>query len=243
MGMTRVRNLKARAALLVVGLLGTLLVLALSACGGAGGQEEQAKARPLPLYATGPKALSPGEYHSVKFKPPLSFKVGKGWENGEEQSSDTIDLGLQGCGPPGDLTCKLHVANVKEVFKPGTPNVVEAPKDLVGWLQHHPYLKTSKLQPVTVGGLKGEQLEVLVEDLPKDPGYCGEPSGCLDIFNQSGGDQIGYFGKNHNARRVIVLGDVKGDTVVIWYAGPPDTFDKFAPKARKVVNSVRWEGS
>ena len=33
MGMTRVRNLKPRAALLVVGLLGTLLVLALSACG------------------------------------------------------------------------------------------------------------------------------------------------------------------------------------------------------------------
>src|SRR5215207_10844288 len=93
MGMTRVSNLKARAALLVVGLLGTLLVLALSACGGAGGQEK-AKARPLPLYPA--EALHPGEYHSVKFKPPLSFKVGKGWENGEEQLSDTIDLGLQG---------------------------------------------------------------------------------------------------------------------------------------------------
>src|SRR5918995_5151782 len=73
MGMTRVSNLKARAALLVVGLQTTLLVLALSACSGAGGQEE-AKARPLPLYPTGPKALSPGEYHTVKFKPALSFK-------------------------------------------------------------------------------------------------------------------------------------------------------------------------
>jgi pimeloyl-ACP methyl ester carboxylesterase len=37
MGMTRVSNLKAWAALLVVGLLVTLLVLALSACGGDGG--------------------------------------------------------------------------------------------------------------------------------------------------------------------------------------------------------------
>src|SRR5215213_8106538 len=85
MGMTRVSNLKAWAALLVVGLLATLLLLALSACGGAGaGGQEEAKARPLPLYPTGPKSLSPGEYHSVKFKPALSFKVGKGWENGEE---------------------------------------------------------------------------------------------------------------------------------------------------------------
>src|SRR5215203_6966588 len=74
MGMSGVSNLKARAALLVVGLLVTLLVLALSACGGAGGQE-QAKGS-LPQE---PGALSPGEYHSVKFKPPLSFKVGKGW--------------------------------------------------------------------------------------------------------------------------------------------------------------------
>jgi hypothetical protein len=239
MGMSGVSNLKARAALLVVGLLATLLVLALSACGGAGGQEE-AKARPLPLYPTGPKALSPGEYHTVKFKPAFSFKVGKGWENGEEQLSDTIDLGLQGCGPPGDLTCKLHIVNVKEVFKPGTTNVVEAPKDLVGWLQHHPYLKTSKPQPVTVGGVKGEQFEVLVDHLPKDPsGYCG--TDCLDIFNQSS-NQIGYF-KEVNKRKVIVLEDVKGDTVVIWFAGPPDTFDKFAPEAQKVVDSVKWSGS
>jgi hypothetical protein len=100
--------------------------------------------------------------------------------------------------------------------------------------------KTSKPQQVTVGGVKGEQFEVLVDHLPKDPnGYCG--SDCLDIFNQSS-NQIGYF-TEVNKRKVIVLGDVKGDTVVIWYAGPPDTFDKFAPKAQKVVDSVKWGGS
>ena len=39
MGMTGVSNLKPRAALLMVGLLATLLVLALGACGGDGGSE------------------------------------------------------------------------------------------------------------------------------------------------------------------------------------------------------------
>jgi hypothetical protein len=231
MGMTRVSNLKARAALLVVGLLGTLLVLALSACGGAGGQE-QAKARPLPQYE---HPLRPGEYHSVKFKPSLSFKVSQPWSNTEEQLSDWIELGYEGD------TGVISFATVKEVFKPGTTNVVEAPKDLLGWLQHHPYLKTSKAQPVTVGGVKGEQLEVLVDHLPKDPnGYCG--SDCLDIFNQSGGDQIGYFTESRK-RKVFVLEDVKGDTVAIWYAAPLDVFDEFAPEAQKVVNSVKWNGS
>jgi len=214
-----------------------VVILALTACG-IGSAQEEPKARPLPLYEN---ALSPGEYHSVKFKPPLSFKVGKGWINAEEQLSDTLDLGQEGCGPPGDLTCKLHVTNVKEVFKPGTTNVVEAPKDLLGWLQHHPYLKTSKPKPVTVGGVKGEQFEVLVDHLPKDPdGYCG--TDCLDILNQSSGDRIGYF-REANKRRVIVLEDVKGETVVIWYAAPPDVFDEFAPEAQKVVDSVKWGGS
>jgi hypothetical protein len=119
--------------LLALALLVTILVLALSACGGGG--QEKAKARPLPLYETA-KALRPGEYHSVKFKPPLSFKVGKGWWHVAAQLSDYIELG------EGEIGLgHLHFANVKEVFKPGTTNVVEAPKDLVGWLQHHPYLE------------------------------------------------------------------------------------------------------
>src|SRR5215216_2473489 len=103
------RRLLLAAPMLVAVLVVGGVALALSACGGAGGQE-QAKARPLPLSAQ--QALSPGEYHTVKFKPPFSFNVGEDWENGEEQLSDTIDLGLQGCGPPGPPTCKLHVLNV-----------------------------------------------------------------------------------------------------------------------------------
>src|SRR5215211_9169927 len=233
MGMTRVSNLKAWAALLMVGLLGTLLVLALSACGGAGGQE-QAKGRPLPQD---PKALSPGEYHSVEFKPPLSFKVGKGWENAAEQLPAFINLGYEG----GIETHYLAFANVKEVSKPGTLEAVDAPKDLVGWLQHHPYLKTSKPQPVTVGGVKGEQLDVLVE-LPKDYSVDPECSDCLDIAPLSNDQEAAIF-MEVNKRKVIVLEDVKGDTVMIWFAAPPDEFDEFAAEAQKVVDSVKWSGS
>ncbi len=236
MGMTRVSNLKARAALLVVGLLVTLLVLAVSACGGAGGQE-QAKARSLPQ---GPQALGPGEYHSVKFKPPLSFKVGKGWSNTANQLSEFMQLGYEG----GTEFNYLTFANVKEVFKPGTLEVVDAPKDLVGWLQHHPYLKTSKPQPVMVGGVKGEQLDVLVKDLPKDYSVDPEcdPGSCVDIAPLSNDQEAAIF-MEVNKRKVIVLEDVKGDTVMIWFAAPPDEFDEFAPEAQKVVDSVKWSGS
>jgi hypothetical protein len=231
----RRRRLLSAAPMVVAALVVVGLALALGACS-AGGSKEQAKARTLPPVET---TLRPGEYRSEEFEPSVSFRVGEGWSNGVEELPDYIQLRQQG------EIGSIQFANVKEVFKPGTTNVVEAPEDLVGWLQHHPYLKTSKPEPVTVGGVKGEQMEVLIDHLPKDPnGYCDAgPSGCLDIFNLSGGDEIGYFGKNFNARRLTVLEDVKGDTVVIWYAGPPDTFDKFAPKAQKVVDSVKWTGS
>ena len=215
---------------LSLGLLVVVVVLALSACGG---DEKKAKARPLP---EDPKALRPGEYHSVKFKPALSFEVGKGWSNTTNQLSEYIELGQQ--GETGFLT----FANVTEVHKPGTTDeVVDAPKDLVGWLEHHPYLKTSKPQPVTLGGVKGEQLEVLVKDLPQDYNpLCGPD--CVDIAPVSNAQEAAIF-REGNERKVFVLEDVKGDTVMLWFAGPPETFDKFAPKAQKVVDSVRWEGS
>jgi len=231
----RRRRLLSAAPTLVALLVVVGFVLALDACGGTGGQEE-AKSRSLPLNPT-EKALSPGEYHSVKFKPPLSFKLGKGWANTTNQLSAYIELGQQQ-GEIGFLT----FANVKEVYNPeGTYEVVDAPKDLVGWLQHHPYLETSKPQPVTVGGVKGEQLEVLVKDLPQDyNALCG--ADCVDIAPVSNRQESAVF-REVNKRKVFVLEDVKGDTMMIWFAGSPDTFDTFASKAQKVVDSVKWNGS
>ena len=110
-----------------LGLLVVLVVLALSACGG---DEKKAKARPLP---EDPKALRPGTYRSEEFKPSLSFHVGKGWSSSplEAEASDFLEI-------TRGQTAGLNFTNVQEVYKPtktGSANVVDAPKDMVGWLQ------------------------------------------------------------------------------------------------------------
>jgi hypothetical protein len=218
---------------LMLGLLVTLVVLAVNACGG--GQEQADRPRPLPEDE---KALSPGEYHSVKFKPSLSFRLGKGLTSAPPLLPDYIEID----GPDGGPSRWIRFSNVKEVYKPGTlGEVVKAPKDLVGWFQEHPYLKTSKPQPVTVGGVKGMLFDVVVKNLPKDYyGMCG--SDCVDIYSLSGGEKILAY-LEPKKRKVIVLEDVKGSTVAIDFGSSASDFHDFLPEAQKVVKSVKWGGS
>src|ERR671921_160210 len=211
---------------LSLGLLVVLVVLALSACGG---DEKKAKTRPLPEE---PKALRPGTYRSEEFKPSLSFKVGEGWSTSPPEVFDSLKI-LRG------ETAGVRFVSAQEVYKPGTLTVVEAPKDLVGWFQHHPYFNTDDPKPATVGGVKGMQFDVVVEDLPQDNfGACG--SDCVDIFSSSSEGWIAL--REGDKGHAIVLEDVNGETVIIGIASLASAFDKFAPKAQKVLDSVKWGG-
>jgi hypothetical protein len=213
-----------------LGLLVTLVVLALSACGG--GQEQANKPLPLPEDE---KPLRPGEYRSEEFKLSFSFKVGEGWATTAlPEMSDALLI------TRGHKTGGLGFANIHEVYKPtktGSPNVVEAPKDLVGWFQHHPYLHTSNPKIVTVGGVKGEQFDVVVGDLPADYyGECG--SNCVDIFRIGSSFPVS-IGEEDKAR-FIVLEDLRGATVLMGFVSPATKFDEHAPEAQKAIDSVEW---
>jgi hypothetical protein len=221
---------------LSLGLLVVVVVLTLSACGG---DEKKAKARPLP---EDPKALRPGTYRSEEFKPSLSFHVGKGWSSSPlEEASDFLEIAR-------GQTAGLNFTNVQEVYKPtktGSAIVVDAPKDMGGWLQQHPYLQTSKPEPVTVGGVKGVQFEVVVGDLPK--GYnptcstiVGTPN-CVDLFRLSIGQPILLV--EGDKAGVIVLEDVGGETDTIGFVSPASEFEEFVPEAQKLVDTVKWRGS
>src|SRR5215203_200261 len=230
MGMTRVGNFKAWAALLVVGLLATLLVLTLSACGGGGSAQEDAKARHLP-EGSYPIALHPGEYRSNSFQPSLSFTVGKGWNNDRLETSDKLAISR------GEEPSILIFRNVQEVYnydKTGTTlAVVKAPKDMVGWFQQHPYLDTDKPEPATVGGAKGVQFDYVVsEDFPSE---------VITLFSYTDGSTADQ-GKDYK-HRAIILESVKGKTVTIGIDSPTAEFDDFLPKAQKVLDTVKWTGS
>ena len=209
-----------------------LVILALSGCGSESAQQEEAKPRPLPAEEGQP--LRPGEYSSGKYKPTFSFEVGKGWSTLELLPPDGFAISTQ-----GETRWMGFTMFIEKVYKPGTQKAVKAPEDLVGWFQDHPYLKTSKPEPVTVGGIKGEQFDLVVEAPEDYYGQCGSGD-CMDIWMLSTGEAAWFH--EGNKIRIIFLEDVKGDTVTMDIGSPATEFDEFLPKAQKVVESVKWGG-
>jgi hypothetical protein len=224
---------------LSLGLLVVLVVLALSACGG---DEKKAKARPLP---EDPKALRPGTYRSEEFKPSLSFRVGKGWSSAPLEAYDEASDVLQIRWGQNAFLTFLNAQDVYKPTKTGGANLVDAPKNIDGWLQQHPYLQTSNPEPVTVGGVKGVEFDMVVGDLPK--GYnptcssiVGNPN-CVDLVRLSIGEPIWLLEGDKVGG--IVLEDVGGETVSIGFFSPASEFGELAPEAQKVLDSVEWRGS
>ena len=41
----------------------------------------------------------------------------------------------------------------------------------------------------------------------------------------------------------IVLDDVKGKAVIVWVSAPPDEFEKFLPKVKRVLDTMEWKGA
>jgi hypothetical protein len=212
---------------IVLGLLVSLVVLALGACSGGGSSAQEAnKANPLPEVN---KALRPGEYHSEEFKPSLSFHVGKGWINVGPELPDKLSISTS-----RERAAPLLIfRNLQELYDPHTQKWVKAPEDMVGWFQHHPYLKTEKPKPVTIGGVKGQQFEwVVAEDSPETE---------INTFKYSDGSEVSAA--KGFRYRAIVLQDVKGETVTIGIGSQASEFDEFLPEAQKVLESVKWGGS
>jgi hypothetical protein len=114
-----------------------------------------------------------------------------------------------------------------------------APKDMVGWLKNHPYLRTTHSSPIVVGDAHGERFDASVT-VPHRLEADGEQA-CLPLFYYGVTGQDEWFAPCEGmVIRVIVL-DTSGETIVISIIGAGvDDLNSFLPKAKHVLDTVRW---
>src|SRR5215204_163888 len=137
-----------------VGLLLTLVVLALSTCGGGGSAQEEKQAHkvhhiPEDSQWYEGKPLPAGHYVTEEFRPTMSFDLDTGWTRGGPELRDAWDI----VDIDNDAYW-LGFLNAEEVYKPngsGGLKVALAPEDMVAWVQTNSFLKTEKSTPVSVG--------------------------------------------------------------------------------------------
>src|SRR5215211_2284648 len=215
------------------------LALTVSACGSSGAEHQQAQAqakgRPLPKYERA--VLPAGRYHTTEFEPSLSFRItGDDWRfegpSGTLGDPEHPDYLFFQRVPAAEIAF-FNLRKLKGVYDPRGPageiEPMPAPDELVGWFQQHPYLKTSKPEPISVAGVKGVQFDVVVVNMQKG-------DRCLSIFALSTGGPSDAC--DFHKVRYIVLEDVKGVPVVIYYGD--ENFDEFVPVAENVLQSVEW---
>jgi hypothetical protein len=224
---------------LTLALLWILLVLAVSSC--EGGPQEETKARTIPEKGL----LSAGRYSTQEFEPSFSFQLGEGWHVWYPEEPYSVELAE---GEGNDK--QLAFYTVEEVFEARKDDgevyfeARPAPNDLIGWFQRHPYVDAGEAKPVHIGGVAGERFNADF-NVPKgyvdvSGGGCAAP--CIPIL-QLGGDLVIHALESGSADEFIVLDDMEDKAVILWFSAPPEEFDMFQPKVKKVLGTVEWKGA
>jgi hypothetical protein len=229
---------------LQLGLLVALVLIVVSACGGAesaqdnAAQDKAAQARTLQDAHSGP--IPPGRYVSDDFKPKVSFTLNKGWRDPFQNPTNLSLLAPERFCPPCSSLDFWVVKRVLKVVSSYEAKPQPAPKDMVSWLRNNPNLDTGKPQETTVGGIKGVQFDATPSRVPQE--YliaCIDV--CLPLFEDpdDAGQHFSLY--EGDKARFIVLEDVEGKQVTIALHSQANKFDEFLPYAQEVLDTVKWE--
>jgi len=180
---------------------------------------------PTPLPDSGD--IPPGTY-ATNLQPKMTFTAASVWE---------VDVDTRGWVGmefplPDQILGTIGIVRVEKVFDPELGGkLIDPPKDLAGWIGKLRGLEmVAPPAPVTVGGIEGEQLDVLIG--PENV-EVGPIPGTSDPHNG--------FPRKHAVRIIVV--SVDGQDVQISFA-PDEAGSKHFQAAVKYVDplldSITW---
>jgi len=209
-----------------------ILAVLLAACSGA------PAATPAPTL---PPALAPGTYASTAFQPAVTYTVLSGWRVAQDspdyfalQPADSEITGIHFFGDPlaasQDPTCPTSPE----------PGVGTLSLELATWIRGLPGIVASSPRMVTVGGLRGVEL-----DLALNTGWtasCPFANGVPTVPLFVGGDgNLRWVVAGNERLRISLLDVPGGGTVVVDIDAFDGTlFDELLVAATPIVQSLEF---
>lgn len=226
------------------GLAVVLAVLATACDGGDGGVPDGSEtgrptASPTPVDPREERVVEEGETvvsgdHVVStFEPRFSFSY-----EGEQPlrvARQTDRLLIFHLGVPRQIV----FARPDQVYTSvgGGVKLGPAPGDLVSWLETNPHVKVEDRSRNSIGGEKGEVLDVLVTSVPGGKaGGCPVP--CLPLVPIGVGDLSVSLAEQEMARFIFL--DAGNEQMFVLVPSSPPEFEKALKAANEFLETVRF---
>jgi hypothetical protein len=204
-------------------------------------------ASPMPLSEQMQANLEDGAYVADRFEPPFRFRVGQGWLAYIHRPKFVfLSLGEADLRRPKALSFQT----LRRVVEPKSSNLFTGklqrpPQDLVGWLQHHPFLEAGSATVTALGETQAIQLDAVVKAAPKRYGAPGVedggcPAPCVVLWTtEPEGASFVFFVKGEKVRFIIFR--VGEQEVVITIEAIAREFDQVVAESERVLGTVSFE--
>jgi hypothetical protein len=190
------------------------------------------------------EGLEVEDYVIATFRPTLSFSIPDPfWFSGQNKPWQiTIQniSKMSRISRYGDWMLNVFNARTGSIYDSAHPHGGERsplPTDMISWFEQHTYLSTGSRVPVTVGGVDGTQIDIVVSSTPdKQPRRAAHPG--VRVFRQGPGS---YYLFNRGFKyQFTELHDVQGERIFILVESPVADFDELVSQTQTVLATVRW---
>ena len=162
-------------------------------------------------------------FSSSKFEIPMTMTYGSDWYS-EGEFSDMFTLKIKDTGYAWELGFIL--AAEAQIADPNSAATIPWPTDFVTYLQSNQYFEAGQPISVTVGGVKGIQVDALVKNIGDKRTFIALKSTDWLYLDDT------------EMYRFIILDDVNGQRLLIAMNAPPDGFSKANELEQKVLDTV-----
>jgi hypothetical protein len=201
---------------------------------------------PNPHGGTCLGTLEPGEYQTTTFAPQLTYTVPAGWTNLEDLPGNFLLEDVKDPQPDDALGgsyfgmyTNVYAAAIacKETSQKG---VGIKPKELVAWYQSVPGLIVSTPKKVSVGGLRGLQVDLSAK--PKEEPCTFDGYAAVPLIIGDGVSQVHHVvGKGQDVRLVILGWNDGNVTLEITNVDKQHSAKDYRAQVQPIIDSMEFK--